>query len=344
VLDRFATIWYKIAHLIANILRSFAVNSVNLSFARRRLAFLVALMSLSLMPVLADDKPARDDTPKIKPAAGVGDSAVPLNKNGTVLLDKKGKRVLLKAKVALRQGALEMLCCLKQTKEHESILSLDARAQEVHAALLAIDARPGMPVQYNPEYQAPTGQKIEIFVNWTDETGTAHRAAAQSWVRQAVNRFYVAKMDALPKGLELPGNTELRFDRKLKELSWYGPMSAAQKKEFMALSNDKEYRAAIESFFEQSQAKEMKADWVFAGSGFYTDEETGKKSYLAEGGDLICVANFADATIDVAIPSSADDSNRNFEAYTERIPPKDTPVTIELIPITAEKKDGPKQK
>src|SRR5260370_33495138 len=172
------------------------------------------------MPVLADEKPGRDDAPKVKPADGVEDSAVPLNKNGTVLLDKKGKRILLKAHVALRKGTLEMLCCLKQTKEHESILSLDARAQEVHAGLLLIDARPGKPVQYNPEYQPPTGQKIEIFVNWTDETGKAHRAAAQSWVRQAVNRFYVVKMDALPNGLELPKNTELGFDRKLKELSW----------------------------------------------------------------------------------------------------------------------------
>jgi hypothetical protein len=88
----------------------------------------------------------------------------------------------------------------------------------------------------------------------------------------------------------------------------------------------------------------MKADWVFAGSGFYTEEETGKESYRAEGGDLICVANFADATIDVAIPSSADDSNRNFEAYTERIPPKGTPVTIELIPVADNaKKDSPQK-
>jgi hypothetical protein len=297
------------------------------------------------MPVLADEKPARDDAPKETAAADVDDSTVPLNREGTVRVDKKGKRVLLKARVVLRQGALEMLCCLKQTKEHESILSLDARAREVHAGLLAIGAQPGMPVRFDPEYQPPTGQKIEIFVNWTDDQGKARRAAAQSWVRQAVNRFYTVKMDALPKGLDLPKNIELRYDRKLKELSWYGPMTTAQKKDFLALSNDKEYRAAIESFFEQSQAKEMKADWVFAGSGFYTDEETGKKSYLAEGGDLICVANFADATIDVAIPSSSDDSNRNFEAYTERIPAKETAVTIELIPVApTDKKDGAPKK
>ena len=307
------------------------------------------LVTALLITAVADDKTPRDDAPHGAPATDARDSVVTLNREGTVRYDKvrhdkEARRVYLKAQVALRQGSLEMLCCLKQTKEHESILSLDARAKEVHAGLLAVGATPGKPVQYDPEYQPPTGQKIAIFVNWTDEAGKAHRAPAQSWVRQAVNRFWAVKMDALPKGLELPANTELRFDRKLKELSWYGPMSAAQKKQFLALSNDKDYRAAIESFYEQSQSKEMKADWVFAGSGFYIDEETGLKSYLAEGGDLICVANFADATIDVAIPSSADDSNRNFEAYTERIPPKGTPVTIELIPVADNgKKDGPQK-
>ena len=44
---------------------------------------------------------------------------VPLNRQGTVLLDRDGKRLLLKAKVAARDRVLEMLCCLKQTKEHE---------------------------------------------------------------------------------------------------------------------------------------------------------------------------------------------------------------------------------
>jgi hypothetical protein len=87
----------------------------------------------------------------------------------------------------------------------------------------------------------------------------------------------------------------------------------------------------------------MEADWVFAGSGIYTDEDSGKQSYLAEDGDLICVANFASATIDVASKSSADDSGRDFEAYTDRIPPKETSVTVELIPVaTPAEKAAPK--
>jgi hypothetical protein len=291
----------------------------------------LAWLVIASIPVLADEKPAQSESAKGREASD--GAPVPLNKEETVLLDKKGKRVLLKTHVVLRQGALELLCCLKQTKEHEAILSLDAKAYVVHTALLALDAKPGTPVRNAPEYQPPKGPKVEIYLNWTDDEGKAHRVAAQSWVREAINRFRVLKMEKLPAGLNLPRNAELRYDEKLKELTWYGPMTAQQRDDFLALSNDKEYRRAIESFFEQSQPKEMQADWVFAGSSIYTDEDSGKKFYLAEDGDLICVANFASATLDVAIQSSASDAERNFEAFTDRIPPKETPVTIELIPV-----------
>ena len=306
-------------------------------------AALFVLLASSRVP--ADDKPAKKAETKEQPAGDKADeSLVPLNKNGTVLLDKNRNRVLLKTHVVLRQGALEMLCCLKQTKEHESILSLDAKAYVVHTALLALDAKPGKPVHFDTEYHPPTGQKIDIFLNWTDDEGKTHRAPARSWVRQAINRFRMAKIDRLPEGLKLPKNTELRYDNKLKELSWYGPMTLQQKVEFLALSGDKAYQAVIESFFTQSQPRDMEADWVFAGSGIYKDEDTGKEHYLAEDGDLICVANFGSAMIDVASKSSADDSGRDFEAYTARIPPKDTPVTVELIPVAAPaEKAAPKE-
>lgn len=325
-------------------IRSSSLLGRNASFTHRHSTVGgVILLAALLASVRAEDKPPKDAGTKDKPAPAADGQPVPLNKEGTVLLDRKGKRVLLKTHVALQQGSLEMLCCLKQTKEHESILSLDGKAFVVHTALLALDAKPGTPVRFNPEYQAPTGQKIDIFLNWTDEKGKSHRVRAQTWVRQTINRFRIVRLAALPDGVVLPKNSELRFDQKSKELSWYGPMTVKQKDEFVALSDNKDFRKAIETFFEQSQPREMKADWVFAGSGFFTDEDTGKKFYLAEDGDLICVANFPGATLDVAMHSSADDSDRDFEAFTERIPPKGTAVTIELIPVAPPEKAVPKK-
>jgi hypothetical protein len=266
-------------------------------------------------------------------AAKPAGQLIPLNKQGTVLLDKAGKRLLLKTQVVLRQGMLEMLCCPKQTKEHESILAVDAQAYTVHAGLLALGAKPGKPVEFLPEFKAPSGQKINISLTWKDENGKAFETSAHDWIRYVVHRYYIAKLEKQPADLAIPAGSDLRFDTKHNELIWYGPMTAEQRDAFLPFSSDEKYREAIRSFYTQGHSRPMQADWVFAGSGFYTDPATGEKFYQAEGGDLICVSNFPSAMIDVAAKSSASgEENLLFEAYTERIPPEGTEVTLILAP------------
>jgi hypothetical protein len=72
--------------------------------------------------------------------------------------------------------------------------------------------------------------------------------------------------------------------------------------------------------------------WVFAGSGFWTDESNGQRVYLGDSGDFICVSNFPSATLDLPIQSSAENAALLFEAFTENIPPTDTQVQITLTP------------
>ena len=76
----------------------------------------------------------------------------------------------------------------------------------------------------------------------------------------------------------------------------------------------------------------MTQPWVFGGSGFWEDEQSGEKHYLAEGGDLICVSNFASATLDLPIQSSSSSDSLLFNAFTDRIPPQGTKVTVVLTP------------
>jgi hypothetical protein len=78
--------------------------------------------------------------------------------------------------------------------------------------------------------------------------------------------------------------------------------------------------------------KAMTHPWVFAGSRFWTDEETGKKYYQAEGGDFICVSNFSTAMLDIPIESSQSNAELAFEAFAERIPPLGAPVRLILKP------------
>jgi hypothetical protein len=83
---------------------------------------------------------------------------------------------------------------------------------------------------------------------------------------------------------------------------------------------------------EVESKKEMSLPWVFAGSGFWTDEQTGKRYYMAEDGDFICVSNFTTATLDVPMESSQSNEGLLFEAFTERIPLLGTRVRLVLKP------------
>jgi hypothetical protein len=263
-----------------------------------------------------------------------------LNESGTVKLDLANRRLLVQGEVVLRQGQLEMFACRKRSKEHESIVAIDAAAFVIHSGLLALKAAPGGPAVYEPKFQPPHGEKLDIVVTWKDEQGKTQRVPAQNWIRETVNRFWVRPLEKLPQGVEIDEASSLRYDRKQKELLWYGPMTDAQKKDLLAMSEDRAWRDAIAYFHERGQSRGMRADWVFVGSVLGVDETTGEKSYAAEEGQYICVSNFATAMIDIAVRSSDQAAELAFEAWTEKIPPKGTAVTLEIGP--APRKDPAK--
>jgi hypothetical protein len=181
-----------------------------------------------------------------------------------VWLDLKEKRVAVGGQVCLTRGFLEMFACPRGTKEHESIVSLNSKAYPIHAGLLAIGAKPGHPVKYQPEYIPAEGPVIQVLVQWKDDQGQTRVVPAQHWVRHV------------------------------------------------------------------KTGKQMPYDWVFAGSGFWRDEFTGEETYYAEGGEVICLSNFGTAMLDLPVASSQDNSQLLFQAFTERIPERETPVTLIL--------------
>lgn len=296
-------------------------------------ALLLLSVCFGIGVLAAQDKPV--DTP-----AG----PVPLNRSGTILLDKPGNRLLLKTRVCLREGVLEMLACPKQTKEHESILSFDGPAEIVHAGLLALGAKPGGPARFEGKYQPPTGQKIEIFAVWKDASGREQRVPAQTWIRHATSRYFEAPLDRLPFDVVLERKDDsLRYDSSNKLLLWFGTMAPEQRDKSLKLSDNQPFRKAVQSLYQQSQPRELKAEFVFVGSRFAKLDD-GTERYLANDGSLICVANFSDAMIDINIQSSADNAaGLLFEPWTDRVPPVDTPVTLELVVVpTATPETPPK--
>ena len=93
------------------------------------------------------------------------------------------------------------------------------------------------------------------------------------------------------------------------------------------------HRTKAQDWVKNAQTGKTLTDtWVFAGSGFYEDEDTKIKHYMAEGGDLICVSNFPSAMLDLPIESSQSNNALTFTANTEAIPPRGTKVRLVLTP------------
>ncbi len=243
-------------------------------------------ISLLVVAVASSLAVAQEDQPSAENAGKSPSGIRQLMPDFPVWIDPKRKMVIMDGEVVLRRGSLEMFACLTGTKEHESVVAIPTDAYVVHAGLLAVGAEQGRPVEFDPEYRPPTGDVIEVLVQWRDEEGKLRTRRAQDWVRDA------------------------------------------------------------------RSGKVMKYDWVFPGSYFWQDvppealqqqpseegnQPQGRMIYAAEGGELICVSNFRSSMLDLPVPSTQENSNLWFEAYTENIPPEGTKVRVFLIPKKGQK-------
>ena len=165
------------------------------------------------VPVLPDE-PGKDAEPlPPAPKADPDSTLTKLTPNGAVYLEvlpnKKGRRVLLEAEVCLREGFLEMFLCKKGTKEHESVVRVDADARVIHAALIAAGVPVGKPAQFlnakgEPEYKPATGGAVAITVHYT-KGGKAVTHPAQEWIWDAKAKKAMAYGWVFAGSREVPG-------------------------------------------------------------------------------------------------------------------------------------------
>lgn len=146
-------------------------------------ALLLVIMALGLSAptwVRAAEDAAPDGTEN---AANAHPELTRLSPTEKVWLDRQAGQVVVGGEVALQRGQIEFFACPRRTKEHESVVAVDASARLVHTGLLAIGLQAGEPVQFAPEYRAARGPKVRIEVRWTDADGTSQRIDAQEWIR-----------------------------------------------------------------------------------------------------------------------------------------------------------------
>jgi len=236
----------------------------------------------------ADDESTDPADPLAEPAGPIGPKPAglgePLVEDAKALkrldpakplwIDLKNRQVVMLGQVCQTDAMLEMFVCLRNTKEHESVVTVDLEAYKVHAGLLAVGAKPGSPAKFQPVYIPAKGTEIEITLVYRDQRGRRREVRAQDWI------------------------------------------------------------------VDSRTGRAMTHPFVFAGSRFWKDEETGQRHYLAESGDFICVSNFATAMLDVPIESSQAAGALMFRAATQQIPPLGTPVTLILSPKLPKTKDA----
>ncbi len=101
-----------------------------------------------------------------------------------VWIDKKNKQLVLEGETCKAGYPLEFFATFK-SRGYESVLVVDSDTKPslVHRALLALGAKAGHPVRFDPKFEPATGTEIAIELRWKDKDGKVQKAPAQQWVR-----------------------------------------------------------------------------------------------------------------------------------------------------------------
>ncbi len=118
--------------------------------------------------ILAEEQALRDEFPEVH-TIDIPENWTRALESSEVWVDVGKHHVIAGGVTCMDQGPLEMFICPLYTKEHESVIAVNAKSHEIHALLLGIGVNPGAPVEWEPEYKVATGPTVAIDVMWKDE-------------------------------------------------------------------------------------------------------------------------------------------------------------------------------
>ncbi len=247
-------------------------------------------------------EPAAKPAPKAEPASGL-EAALEKLKLPGVKINLKERCVDVDGSICLDQGALELIACTKNSKEHESIVTIDAKAKHIHAALLLLGAKPGNPAMQKPVdkertrwiHIPPQGGPVDVFLVFKDKAG--------KMVERPINDFIEAYEDAHGGGGGAPGGGE-------------------------------------ETPGEGENAKFPTHTLVFAGSILH-GKEKGPRKYLADqSGNVISLATFGDELLCLPGIYAHAAGALEWQINPTHLPEVDSKVILRLRPQTSPKPDA----
>ncbi len=190
---------------------------IHVSFSKLKLPAALTLLSLLLCPFSLAEEPAKQEKPAAQenkvetPKVEISKDGDEVTLPGLRVFAKKGY-VDVDAKVCLAEGFLELVACTKDSKEHEALISIEAKAAHVHAALLLIGAQPGNPAmrkqvetENGPRWLdiMPRGQEIDVFLVFNNKKGELEELP--------INKFLIRGLDERYDGA--PIETDKKEDR-----------------------------------------------------------------------------------------------------------------------------------
>lgn len=124
-----------------------------------------------------------------------------------LVVDFQQRCVDIEGSICLDQGFLELIACVKGSKEHESIVAITARPMHIHTALLLLDANRGHPAMRKAidEQETrwvdvpPRGDPVDVYLAFKNREGKA--------VEHPISDF-VARSEETPDGTGAGGNNE----------------------------------------------------------------------------------------------------------------------------------------
>ncbi len=139
-------------------------------------------------------------------------------------LDMPGVRINLEewsvdveSRVCLKEGLLELIACTKDSKEHESIVMIEARPSHVHTALLLLGAQAGNPAMQqavDPEktrfrFIPPSGGKVDVSLVIKNSEGKQEEKPVSEFIMRARGYDGIEEPDAPENAEKFPTHTFL---------------------------------------------------------------------------------------------------------------------------------------
>ena len=135
--------------------------------------------------------------PQVWCADAYAGSKKPAQYGPGVGIDWQARVIELDAEVVLRKGSLELLACSPQTREHESILRVQAKPLHVFQAMGLIGLTPGSPMRYDKNskrWHQPTGDSLALSVRYSVK-GKTTVVPVGRWLRGVDHKSHSEKIE-----------------------------------------------------------------------------------------------------------------------------------------------------